>query len=243
MLHVVTFILTFLPTVLLLTYFYRRDRNREPRKVLTGTFLLGALVFLPVVFAELFLSSLNVAGKSNPVLFNLYEMFVNVALPEEFFKLMVILLYSARTAAFDEPMDGVVYGVAAALGFATIENIFYVIEGGFGTALVRALLSVPSHAFWGAILGYTVGQVRFNKRKNSFIFSGLLLAVFLHGLFNSLLIAVEGSAAYSDALSGFLILGLLHILFIVFALEIIWILRTVKRLRREQEQNAEKKVE
>ncbi|MCK5786157.1 MAG: PrsW family intramembrane metalloprotease [Candidatus Sabulitectum sp.] len=243
MLHVVTFILTFLPTVLLFTYFYRRDRNREPRKELTVTFLLGALAFLPVVIAEMFLSSLNVPGKSNLVLFNLYEMFVNVALPEEFFKLMVIVLYSARTAAFDEPMDGVVYGVGAALGFATIENIFYVVDGGFGTAVIRALFSVPSHALWGAILGYAVGQVRFNKRKNSFIFSGLLIAVLLHGLFNSLLLAVSGTAAYTETRFILLQFSLFHIFLIVFTLEIIWILKTVKRLRCEQEQVAEKKAE
>ncbi|MCK5840796.1 MAG: PrsW family intramembrane metalloprotease [Candidatus Sabulitectum sp.] len=243
MLHVVTFILTFLPTVLLMTYFYRRDRNKEPAKVLTGTFLLGLFAFIPVVFVENLFSSFGVLSHANPLVYNLYNMFANVAIPEESFKLLVIVLYSARTRAFDEPMDGIVYGVAAALGFATIENIFYVLGGGLGTAVIRALLSVPSHAFWGAILGYSVAQVRFKGKAKILVLAGLFIAVSLHSIFNYLLITVEGSEAYFGALSGFFILGLLHILFIVFAFEIIWILRTIRRLRLEQDQIAEKKAE
>jgi len=242
MLHVVTFILTFLPTVLLMSYFYRRDRNREPGKVLTGTFLLGLFVFIPIVFVENLFSSFGVLSNANPLVYNLYNMFANVAIPEESFKLLVIVLYSSRSKAFDEPMDGIVYGATAALGFATIENIFYVAGGGLGTAVIRAILSVPSHAFWGAILGYSVAQVRFKGKAKISVFVGLLIAASLHSIFNYLLLTVEGSQAYFGALSGFFILVLLHILFIVFAFEIIWILRTVKRLRLEQDMIAEKET-
>ena len=236
MLHVITVILTFLPTLVLITFFYRRDINREPRKTLTITLLYGGLSFVPVVIIENYLSNLGLMNNQSPLLYNLYDMIVNVAVPEETFKLLVILLYSARSSAFDEPMDGLVYGVAAALGFATVENIFYVIEGGLGTAITRAILSVPSHAFWGAILGYSVGQVRFKKRKPGFVISGLLIAILLHGLFNYFLITIETAGAYTDALSGFMILGLLFLLFTVFALEMVWILRTIRRLRTGQQQ-------
>ncbi len=236
MLPVITFVLTFLPSILLLLFFYKRDRNREPRKVLTVTLLYGGLAFIPVVIVENILSGFGVLSGSNLILYNLYDMIVNVALPEESFKLLVILLYSARSSAFDEPMDGLVYGVAAALGFATVENIFYVLEGGLGTAIVRALLSVPSHAFWGAILGYSVGQVRFNGKKKGFILSGLLIAIMLHGLFNFFLVSMEGSGVYSDAVAGLLILSLLFLIFTLFALEMVWILRTIRRLRGEQKQ-------
>lgn len=243
MLPFFTFVLTFLPTVLLMTYFYKRDRNREPRKVITGTFLLGVFVFIPVVFVESLFSSFGILSHAHPLVFNLYDMFANVAIPEESFKLLVIILYCARTKAFDEPMDGILYGVTAALGFATIENIFYVIGGGFSTALTRAILSVPSHAFWGAILGYSVALVRFKGKGKITILYGLLAAATLHSIFNYLLLTIEGSTAYSAAVSGFMILGLLHILFIVFAIEIIWILRTVRRLRREQDQIAVQEAE
>ena len=234
MLPVITFILTFLPSFLLLLFFYKRDHNREPRKTLTLTLVYGGLTFIPVVIVESILISKNVFTNANPFLFNLYEMMVNVAAPEEFFKLLVVLFFCARSSAFDEPMDGMVYGAAAALGFATVENILYVIQGGLGTAIIRAILSVPSHAFWGAILGYTVGQVRFNGKKKSFILSGLLIAIFLHGLFNFLLVSIEGTADFTGAIAGFLILIMLGLLLVIFALEIVWVLRTTRRLRKEQ---------
>lgn len=236
MLHIVTLILTFLPTLVLITFFYRRDIHREPRKTVTITLLYGGLAFIPVVIVENILSNLGLMTDANPLIFNFYDMIVNVAAPEETFKLLVILLYCARSSAFDEPMDGIVYGAAAALGFATVENIFYVLEGGLGTAITRALLSVPSHAFWGAIIGYSVGQVRFKHRKAGFILSGLLIAILLHGLFNFFLITIESAGAYTNALAGFIILGLLFLLFTVFALEVVWILRTIRRLRTQQEQ-------
>ena len=240
MLPVITFVLTFLPAVLLLCYFYRTDRNRQPRKTVTLTFLYGGLTFFPVFVIENILTRLNVTSGTNLLVFNLYDMIVNVAVPEEFFKLIVIVFYSARSSAFDKPLDGIVYGATAALGFATIENIFYVLDGGLGTAITRAILSVPSHAFWGAIMGYTVGQVRFSGRKKRFILLGLLIAVILHGLFNFFLVSIEEAGAYTDAIAGFVALGLMFLLFTVFALEMIWILRTIRRLRGEQAQKGAK---
>lgn len=50
----------------------------------------------------------------------------------------VLYFYCRRLNDFDEPLDGIVYGVTASLGFATLENILYVVDGGFEVALVRA---------------------------------------------------------------------------------------------------------
>ena len=82
-------------------------------------------------------------------------------IPEETFKYLVLTRYSARHRAFDEPMDGIVYGAVASLGFAALENLLYVGSGDLGTAVARAATAVPGHAFTGAIMGYYVGQARF----------------------------------------------------------------------------------
>ena len=235
MLPLITVILTFLPTVILINYFYLRDKNREPRKVLSLTLLYGGLTFIPILFLELFMADLGVLSNASTIVFNLYDNLVNVALPEEFFKLLVILLYASKTSAFDEPMDGIVYGAAAALGFATIENIFYVLDGGLGTAIIRAILSVPSHTFWGVILGYSVAQVKFNHKSKWMIPLGLLVTTTLHGLFNFFLLSIEEASSYTSAYSGWAILGFFHVLFFTFAFEVVWVIRKVNLLRREQE--------
>ncbi len=234
MLPLITVVLTFLPTVVLLSFFYLRDKNREPRKVLSLTLLYGGLTFIPVIFVELFLAELGILANASSIVLDLYDNFVNVALPEEFFKLLVILLYASKSSAFDEPMDGIVYGAAAALGFATIENVFYVLDGGLGTAIVRAILSVPSHTFWGVILGYSVAQVKFRHKSKWLIPLALLITSTLHGLFNFFLMSIEEASSYASSLGGWAILGLFHVLFITFAFEVVWVVRKVNKLRKEQ---------
>jgi RsiW-degrading membrane proteinase PrsW (M82 family) len=129
--------------------------------VLIKTFLLGILIVVPVIIVAWPLWLLN-SRLDHPMLAGLYTALLCAAVPEEFFKFLVITRYSARNPAFDEPMDGVVYGATASLGFATLENILYVVRGGWMVAAARALTAVPCHACLGAILGYYVGQGRFN---------------------------------------------------------------------------------
>ena len=58
-----------------------------------------------------------------------------------------------------------VYGIAAGCGFATAENIMYVLSGGFVTAIVRGLLSVPLHCTTGAIIGVAVAKGRTESNR------------------------------------------------------------------------------
>ena len=55
-----------------------------------------------------------------------FDSFIRAAFVEEIFKAIVIVFYCTRKSAFDEPMDGIIYGVAASLGFAAYENIHYI---------------------------------------------------------------------------------------------------------------------
>jgi len=121
----------------------------------------------------------------HPVLASALEAFFVAAIPEEFFKLVVLLFYCMRKEAFDEPMDGIVYGVVASLGFAALENLLYVVDGGTGVAFSRAFTAVPLHAFLGAIMGYYVGQAWKNPaRRTALIVRGYGIAVLLHGVYD-----------------------------------------------------------
>jgi len=100
---------------------------------------------------------------------------------------------------FSEPMDGIIYGVTASLGFATVENIFYVMGfGAISTAIARAFLSVPSHAAYGGIMGYYLGLAKpfstehNKKRERRLIITGLTIAIMLHGLFDAIAFTTPG---------------------------------------------------
>jgi hypothetical protein len=70
----------------------------------------------------------------SPIEAALYEALPLAALPEELMRLPVVGLYSASRSAFDEPMQGMVYGATAALGFPALENTWYIWQGGWTTA-------------------------------------------------------------------------------------------------------------
>ncbi len=114
--------------------------------------------------------------------------FVLVAPTEEILKFLVVKMCVYKKIEFDEVMDGIVYCVSSSLGFATIENIFYVFEYGVGTGVLRAFLSVPGHAFFGALMGYYIGMAKLDKLKEKrYIFLGVFYAILTHGFFDFLL--------------------------------------------------------
>lgn len=226
-----------LPSLLLFGYFYRKDLNPEPQHVLRNTFVLGILTVVPVLLVGV-PGILFLRGMSDPSLAALFMAFALAAIPEEFFKFLVVWGYCARHQEFDEPMDGMVYGAVASLGFATMENVLYVLEGGLSTAIARALTAVPSHAFLGAIMGYFVTRARFgpSRQRGYSLFWALCLPILLHGAYDYPLILVQMQAVGGNDLenvSGF-VLVLLVVPFLVLILAWILTVRLVHRLRALQ---------
>lgn len=229
-----------LPSFLLLWYFYKHDLHPEPRGVLIKTFLFGVLIVVPTVVVTLPVMLLMPTPES-PLLHALLVAFFCAAIPEEFFKFVVITRYSMRDPAFNEPMDGVVYGVVASLGFATLENVIYVVGGGWPVALTRAFSAVPMHAFLGAILGYYVGQAWCIAQSRASGWQGLWLAILLHGLYDFglltvLQIGLRGTSDVDEPSMGQigLALAMLLLALATFITTGVWARRLVHKLRRQQ---------
>src|SRR6202041_3792649 len=96
------------------------------------------------------------AAPENPWVAQALHSLFGVALPEETVKILVIVAVSARRARFADPMDTVVYGAAAGLGFAAYENLAYLIQHAEmwqSLAALRSVLTVPFHGALGVIAG------------------------------------------------------------------------------------------
>jgi protease PrsW len=216
------------PSVLLVWYFHARDAYPEPARVIWTTFGFGVLTVLPVLLIGIPIH-LAVAFIEQPILASSCEALFVAAILEEFFKLLVLVLYSMRTRAFDEPMDGIVYGVVASLGFATFENLLYVMDGGTGVAFSRAFSAVPLHAFLGAIMGYYVGQAWKNPaRRTPLLVRGYVIPVFLHALYDFPLMTMNALGNGGPSLP--LALATAGVLVVTWR----WALRLTGGLRREQ---------
>jgi protease PrsW len=170
------------PGLAICIYIFLKDiYNKEPKRLLLASFLLGVLTVIPPFFIE---RNTQIYFDSGIIHTGIFA-FGIVAFSEEICKFIVLRYYCYTRKSFDEPLDGIVYSVMVSMGFATIENIGYVMQTGYDTAFVRMFLSVPAHATFAVVMGYFVGKAKFDP-ANSFryLLTGLLWAVFFHGTFD-----------------------------------------------------------
>jgi RsiW-degrading membrane proteinase PrsW (M82 family) len=182
------------PSLLLLAYFYLRDRyEREPLGHLLAAYLLGAFAMLAAqglaqTLADLVSTEwLHTGGE----LARIFDAFVLAGLVEESAKGVVLFAAAYAWREFDEPLDGLIYGVAIALGFAALENLLYVSGRGLAIAWQRAIFAVPAHALFGGCMGYYAGRAKFlpsSADKTWRWFRALVLALLVpigfHGAYN-----------------------------------------------------------
>lgn len=172
------------PGLALLSYFYLRNQmSTEPRRTLVQSFVYGAIITFPILFIQ---HVLNVEGTISNVFMSTV---VFTSIVEEFFKWLVIFIVILRHVEFDDPYDGVLYGAAVSLGFATVENVIYLLSFGLDTAFMRAILPVSSHALFGVVMGYYFGKSKFpmNNRQREYLALALFAPMFLHGIYNGIL--------------------------------------------------------
>ncbi len=231
-----------LPSIILIWYFRRQDRFPEPIGIMMMTFFLGVLSVIPILVIALSFQSWGTAlfpGMASSALgLAAFTAFVLAAIPEETLKYAVLTGYSAKRSAFEEPMDGLVYGVCASLGFATLENILYVgLTGNINVAILRSVTAVPCHACLGAIMGYYVGMGKFADRATlaSWRRKAWLIPVLLHGLYDLPLMwmANKYENVAKENLTGLdatFIFGCIGTVLVVLIVEFVVTVRLGKRL-------------
>ena len=185
-------IIALIPGVLWMWYIYRRDKfEPEPVGKIILVFFGGFLAVIPVALIEVGVSSLfGLSGDVDSLYEAVGSAWFVAGLVEEFAKFGVVLFAIYYTKEFDEPVDGIVYASAAALGFASLENFFYMSEAGTSVILIRGPLSTFGHVLFSSLWGYGLGRGKFHpKIAKKLCITGLLLAAGAHGLFNFLLMS------------------------------------------------------
>lgn len=183
-----------LPVLILLGYFWHRDRgDPEPLALMRKIFLLGCLVILPVGAVE-FVIQYGVLSlfPNTPWWYWFIMPFFFVALPEEFGKLWIVKRFVYSHPKFNEYMDGITYCILASLGFAMFENIIYTFQYGTGTGILRAFTAVPAHALISGIMGYYLGHAKHAKNpllEKKLLRKALWIGVLFHGLYDFLLMS------------------------------------------------------
>ena len=178
-------LITIIPSIIILSFFIFSDKFKEPNKSIMKVFGFGLLICVPAFILNTYLN--NYWFYQTKVPEELISSFLVPALIEEGLKFSVLYFIVYKMREFNEPMDGIVYGVTVSLGFATLENIYYVFFAGFddplGIAYLRAFTAVPAHALFGVFMGYFFMKYTFIQKKNSLFFA-FLISYFLHSYYN-----------------------------------------------------------
>jgi protease PrsW len=180
------------PSLLLLAYFYLRDRyEREPLGHLALAYFLGMYAMVAAhglsAAAEGALPAAFLAARGEGSRF--VDAFVLSGFLEELAKWVILMAAVFHWREFDEPLDGVIYGVAVSLGFATLENLLYLDRMGLAIAWQRAVFAVPAHALFGGSMGYYAGRAKFDRKTakgrvpRDFVLT-LALPTAFHGLYD-----------------------------------------------------------
>ena len=187
-----------LPAAFLLYRVYQMDAiEKEPWSILRKLLLWGALSGIPAALVESLLTGVvqNLLEEGT-LLYNFVFGFIVAALVEESFKFFFLYKFTFKNPAFNYRFDGVVYAVFVSMGFAILENVLYVFQGGLGVALSRALLALPLHAACGVYMGIAYGQQKVNSLYKPASFGSVARAclpvpILIHGFYDSCAFSAE----------------------------------------------------
>jgi RsiW-degrading membrane proteinase PrsW (M82 family) len=182
-----------LPAFIWMRFWLSEENRPEPKGLIALTFIGGMIaviiaVPLQKIGAHLFPSDMDTI--------------LVWAIIEEVLKFLVVFFIAMPSMHIDEPVDWPIYCVMAALGFAALENIFFLFKpeslGDSAVMLMTSnlrflgstLLHSTASSFIGLMIGLVYYQSKFIKIVSFFI--GLILAITLHGLFNFFIIQDNG---------------------------------------------------
>lgn len=188
------------PIFAIIIYVYYRDKyDKEPFGLLIKLFVFGCISVIPAVVLEKIFGNVFMLMP-----YSIYSVaflsFVGIGFSEEFSKFIFVRYVSYKSQHFNEPFDGIVYSVMVSMGFAAVENVMYVVKGGYMVGWLRMFTAVPAHACFGILMGYYIGLAKFSSGfKWLFMLNGLILATILHGAYDFFLILrdYEGLAVFS----------------------------------------------
>ncbi len=164
-------------------------------------FLLGGLAVVPALFLQDFLGPLGRAGLSGIAVLTF-----SVGLIEELSKSALIIAGAVQEKEFNENLDGIIYAITGGLGFAAVENLLYTLAFDISVGLMRAIITTLAHAAFSGCFGYFWGLARDRGIGGiPLIVLGILVAAFLHGAYNFLLLT-----GFLDILEVFLLIVFLH---------------------------------
>ena len=191
-------VIAIFPAIFFMIYIYRNDDKEKEPPLLLLKCIIGGLLSVPIaIILEMIAEAVviylleNVVSATRVNYGVLTAIFVGLI--EEGAKFFFLYIFTWKDKEFNYRFDGIVYAVFVSLGFAALENVFYVFNYGTGVALQRALLTIPGHMSFAVYMGLYYGHAKVSEAVNNPDAKSLNLkaayafAVLLHTIFDATL--------------------------------------------------------
>jgi RsiW-degrading membrane proteinase PrsW (M82 family) len=182
-----------IPALFWLWFWLKEEDRKEPKQIITGIFILGMLSVVFVIPIQKFIQAQIIDENIELILW---------ASAEEIIKYLVVLILVYHTRFINKPIDWPIYMITSALGFAALENTFFLLEPfalgettvGLLTGSLRFLGSTLLHSIASGLLGIAIGLAYYMNyfAKKIYLLFGILGSIILHTLFNFFIINTEG---------------------------------------------------
>jgi RsiW-degrading membrane proteinase PrsW (M82 family) len=192
-----------LPALFWLWFWLKEDKRQpEPKSRIALSFICGMLAVWPAIEIERFLCGVINPGMCTGAVMPSFLLITLWASTEEILKYIFTFFSSFwKNKHNDEPLDPIIYLITAALGFSALENTFFLfnvidintitqsIVVGNSRFLGATLLHTASSAAIGVMMG--LSYYKKPKTKIFFLFTGILISIALHTVFNLLIINLK----------------------------------------------------
>ena len=189
------------PALIWLFAFLQQDRlEPEPKRYVFGVFILGALLAQAIgqpLIRDLFGIQNWASGNA---LINILAAIFIAGFIQEFLKYAAVRYTVFYSGEFDERVDGIIYGAAAGLGYATMLNVQYIISNGgvdLGIGVMRVATTALAQASFAGVVGYFLGIAKFERKGPLWLPLGLTLAAVLNGIVSYVLGQVTRLGGFS----------------------------------------------
>ena len=184
-----TLFIAVFPVFLIGMYVYRKDNEKESSKLLSKLFILGMLSCIPAAIVELTIEPMFKIH--NNLIYLFMYVTIGIAFVEELFKWLIVYKIGYNNIEFDQLYDIIVYCVFVSLGFACIENIFYIFSSdSILTGIFRAVTAIPGHAGDAIVMGDYLGLAKMalsagkKTQGNKYLLLSILLPTFVHSIYD-----------------------------------------------------------
>ncbi len=197
--------LALVPALIWMIFFYQQDRAEpEPKHLVTRMFVFGAIAAAAAAIPIANRIANETISQFPNFFVRLVLTILTVSLIQETLKVAMVRYVVLGTNEFDQHPDGIVYGLASGLGFATILTVAFVIQSDGVIPLAGAIRAVDNtlmHGALGAVSGYYIGRVKLDGKKLGWMASGLAIVTVANGIYQVVTNELAESLTFNPWLS------------------------------------------